>query len=42
MINAYSDLMGPMFLEVDEQRVDLITPSVPEDKGSIQDDDFFY
>ena len=43
LLNAYSDLMGQAYLEVDYQRdLELVTPSVPEDKGGIEDDDFFY
>ena len=43
LLNAYSDLMGRVYLEVDDQRdLELITPSVPEERGGLEDDDFFY
>ena len=35
--------MGRVYLEVDDQRdLELITPSVPEERGGLEDDDFFY
>lgn len=42
MLPAYSELFAAGFLEVDDQRDELITPSVPEDHGSLKDDEFFY
>lgn len=42
MLPAYSELFATGFLEVDDQREEVITPSVPEDHGSLKDDDFFY